>query len=374
METKRHPHETVLETYQYNGISVELVQWDAAVWCGSLEYAVNNTDEPDVETALHRFMALSPDAVRKAEEAWDTCISLNYLCEVRPRGVMFAVLAASDAVPEGCDVLHTPASLYMRITPDEETAAAVGEQPWEGGIPPYQWIGEKIAPLFGYTYGDDTLPVVEYYGNYDPKTNVHQYRHLYVPVKKYNNSEGISMFTTAIYGESLVKTICHNGISMELVQVPATIWCGSIAFADNLTDEPDIPALLANYQANCPHPKQHRANPEWDNCISIDYWQEGKVPRGMMFSQQVTDDEQDPVHDIYRMPRSLYIRLICNSETARAAFGRAECGVWELFGVIKDTLEPLGYHFAGNGAQEIEMYNHGAGLAYAYVPVEAAKE
>ena len=177
------------------------------------------------------------------------------------------------------------------------------------------------------------------------------------------------MFTTAIYGETLVKTIVHNNISMELIHVPATIWCGSIAYASNLTDEPDIPALLAKYQANCQYPKLHRANPAWDNCISIDYWQEGKVPRGMVFSQQVTSDEQDPAHDIYRMPRSLYIRIACTKEVSQAAFGKDECGVWELFGVIKDALNTLGYRFAENGAQEIEMYNHGAGLAYAYVPV-----
>lgn len=119
------------------------------------------------------------------------------------------------------------------------------------------------------------------------------------------------MFTTAIHGETLVKTILHNNIPMELIQVPATIWCGSIAYAPNLTDEPDIPALLQKYQANCQYPKLHRANPKWDNCISIDYWQEGKVPRGMVFSQQVTSDEQNPAHDIYRMPRSLYIRIAC---------------------------------------------------------------
>ena len=44
--------------------------------------------------------------------------------------------------------------------------------------------------------------------------------------------------------------------------------------------------------------------------------------------------------------------------------------MFELFGVIKDALNDLGYQVGTNGAQEIEMYNHGAGLAYAYVQVE----
>lgn len=38
------------------------------------------------------------------------------------------------------------------------------------------------------------------------------------------------MFITAIHGEALVKTIQYNNIPMELVKVPVTIWCGSIAY------------------------------------------------------------------------------------------------------------------------------------------------
>jgi len=70
------------------------------------------------------------------------------------------------------------------------------------------------------------------------------------------------------------------------------------------------------------------------------------------------------------MPESLYIRLACTKDVAQTAFGRDECGVWELFGVIKDALDGLGYKIGTNGAQEIEMYNHCVGLAYAYVQVE----
>lgn len=178
------------------------------------------------------------------------------------------------------------------------------------------------------------------------------------------------MFTTAIYGETLVKELTFNDITMELLCVPETIWCGSIAYADNLTDEPDIPALLQKYQSLCHIPKQHRANPEWDNCISIDYWRAGAVPRGMVFSQQVLSEEQDPAHDIYRMPKSLYIRLAGTKEVAQKAFHRDHCDLWELFGIIKDALDSLGYQIGTNGAQEIEMYNHAQGLAYAYVQVE----
>ena len=71
-------------------------------------------------------------------------MSLNYLSYKRPSGVMF------------------------------------------GGIPPYQWIGEQIAPELGYSYGNDTLPIVEYYGFFKPEEGTHEYCYLYVPIKENN--------------------------------------------------------------------------------------------------------------------------------------------------------------------------------------------
>ena len=38
----------------------------------------------------------------------------------------------------------------------DETAKALGHEPWTGGIPPCHWIGEQIAPTLGYTYGSGT--------------------------------------------------------------------------------------------------------------------------------------------------------------------------------------------------------------------------
>ena len=70
----------------------------------------------------------------------------------------------------------------------------------------------------------------------------------------------------------------------------------------------------------------------------------------------------------------MQIRLSVLCRILTPAFGKEECGVWELFGVIKDALDELGYKIGTTGAQEIEMYNHGAGLAYAYVPVETIEQ
>ena len=179
----QHPQETITKTYDYKGIIVELVEWSDTVWCGKVGYADNHTDEPNVEQIMEDFMSVSaiPDS---REDNWDICMSLNYLSDERPSGVMFGFLVAADIQPDSYDIYRIPAANFLRIRMCDETARALGHEPWTGGIPPYQWIGEQIAPEFGYTYGDDTLPVIEYYGFLKPEDGTHEYCYLYVPVQE----------------------------------------------------------------------------------------------------------------------------------------------------------------------------------------------
>lgn len=111
-------------------------------------------------------------------------MSLNYLSDERPSGVMFGFLVVADIQPDSYDIYRIPAANFLRIRMCDETARALGHEPWTGGIPPYQWIGEQIAPEFCYTYGDDTLPVIEYYGFFKPDDGTHEYCYLYVPVQE----------------------------------------------------------------------------------------------------------------------------------------------------------------------------------------------
>lgn len=178
------------------------------------------------------------------------------------------------------------------------------------------------------------------------------------------------MFYTSIYGEEFIEEFSCMNIRFEVVRCPATIWCGALGYALNCTDEPDIGAVLQRYQETTEIPKAESANPEWSCAISINYWQEGAAPRGMMFAQQVLTTRQDPVYDVYTMPESLFIRVQNTAEAARGGFGRDKCELYELFGVIKNSMQMHGYVFATTGAQEIEMYHWEAGLQYAYVPVE----
>jgi len=184
--TVPHPQETVLQTYSYNGIPVDLVQWTDTVWCGKIGWARDNTDEPDVDKIAAGMMAVMsvPPSGGRAEPEWEICLSANYLSDTRPNGVMFAYLVTEETQPDCFDVYKLPAAQYLRIRMNAETAAALGHEPWPGGIPPYGWIGEEVAPALGYAYGSDMLPVIEYYGNWQPQKNAHEFCYLYVPVQK----------------------------------------------------------------------------------------------------------------------------------------------------------------------------------------------
>ena len=120
----------------------------------------------------------------RIEDDWDVCVSVNYLSAERPNGVMFGFLVGAEQQSDEYDIFKVPAAQYARIRMCDETARALDREPWRGGIPPYEWIGKEIAPALCYEYGNDTLPIFEYYGYYDPAKNRHEFCYLYVPVEK----------------------------------------------------------------------------------------------------------------------------------------------------------------------------------------------
>ncbi len=181
----QHPQEMILKTYDYNGITVDLVEWSDTVWCGKIGYAVNTVDEPNVEGIMEDFMSISA-VPNGREDNWDICMSVNYLSSERPSGVMFGFLVDTDVQPASYDIYKIPAAKFLRVRICDETSGALGREPWKGGVPPYQWIGEQIGPKLGYTYGSDMLPILEYYGFFKPEEGTHEYCYLYVPVKENN--------------------------------------------------------------------------------------------------------------------------------------------------------------------------------------------
>jgi len=185
----KHPQERTVDTFKYNGMSVEVVEWDETIWCGKIGYQGETTNDPNVDWVqpiLDGYFALDISTAKERIEPgdWSVCMNLNHLTSERPNGVMFADLVGTENQPDGFDVYKVPVGQYLRLAINEDSAKALGSQPWEGGMPPFEWVGEQLAPQFGYRYGDDHLPVFEYYGFYKPKKNAHEFTYLYVPVEK----------------------------------------------------------------------------------------------------------------------------------------------------------------------------------------------
>ena len=176
----------IIQTYDYNGIPVDLIESTDTTWCGKVGYADNNVNEPNVEKIMEDFISVSA-LPNSREDNWDVCLSLNYLSCERPSGVIFEFLSKTDVQSDSSDIYKMPAAKFLRIRMCNETAEALGHEPWEGGVPPYHWLGEQIAPRFGCTYGCSTIPIVEYYGFYQPEEGTHEYCYLYVPVKENND-------------------------------------------------------------------------------------------------------------------------------------------------------------------------------------------
>lgn len=160
-----HRHETVLESYTVNGAQADLVAWEESLWCGKQRYAADSVNEPDIEKLMEEFMALGDAELspNQPEEGWDVCMSFNYLSNQRPSGVFFGFLVESRDQPQGFDQIWLPPGQYMRVPVTEETARAMEEEPWQGGVPPYQWVSETLAPRLGFHCPDSSLPIVEYY-------------------------------------------------------------------------------------------------------------------------------------------------------------------------------------------------------------------
>ena len=72
-----HKQEKVLQNFQFDGASAQLVEWTETLWCGKVKYAPNCTDAPDVEKLMEEFVALGEAELSPVdpEEGWDVCLS-----------------------------------------------------------------------------------------------------------------------------------------------------------------------------------------------------------------------------------------------------------------------------------------------------------
>ena len=180
----------------------------------------------------------------------------------------------------------------------------------------------------------------------------------------------IMQLAQALCVEKAVEAFSHGRATFEVVERPEVLWVGTLAWAENNNDEPDMGALLKRYQALCsPAPKQARINPDWDAAISINYGRGGKAAKGIMYAQETYSKEQDSRYDLFTQPAGLYLRVL-NDKKAAKLLGKKTCETYELFGLLKTVAPQYGYAHNDNINVEIEYHNYKNGTWYAYIPVK----
>ena len=173
--------------------------------------------------------------------------------------------------------------------------------------------------------------------------------------------------------ERTVEMIEHEGVVFEVVERPDVVWVGTLAYADNLTDEADPDALLERYQMLIPlAPKEALVCPDWSAAISLNYTCNGTLPRGTMFAQETYDaNTQDMRHDLYTLLGGLYMRVYVDGSAAKL-IGKESCAACELFDVMRQRILPTHGYMRDDEARtaEVEYRCHADNMWYAYIPIK----
>lgn len=111
-----HQIDKPIQTICYKGVEFELVERPDVLWVGCLDYAANNQDESDSNITLERFQKLLD--VEKKElmnPDWSAAIWVNYGCEDKPCGLMFAQETFSEKQDNRYELLTQPGGIWLRV-------------------------------------------------------------------------------------------------------------------------------------------------------------------------------------------------------------------------------------------------------------------
>jgi len=101
----------------------------------------------------------------------------------------------------------------------------------------------------------------------------------------------------------------------------------------------------------------------------------GKAPHGMIFAREVENENQTENILVYKMPKSLYLRIY-SDENAAKLIGKESCEPWEMFSYMWNSVMPkhrLKMVVTENNEQiQLEIFDsadgkHGKGWAYSAV-------
>ncbi len=115
--------EKLVRTINYNGIMFEIVERTDVLWVGCLDYANNNKDESDSNITLNRYQKYL-DVVKQdlINPDWSASLWVNYGCDDKPYGQMFAQETYSAKQDERYETFTQPGGLWIRVRRKKETS------------------------------------------------------------------------------------------------------------------------------------------------------------------------------------------------------------------------------------------------------------
>ena len=177
-----HQIENLLQAISYKGAELGLVQRADVIWVGCVDYAKNNTDESDIGATLKRFQGLVAIAPikEKINPDWSASLSINYNCNDKPCGIMFANESYTDKQDDRYDILTQPGGVWLRVKGDDNNAKALlGKDRADL----YEFFGalRDAAKANGYMQNPDVHVEVEYHCHAEYNTPPHTC-YAYIPV------------------------------------------------------------------------------------------------------------------------------------------------------------------------------------------------
>lgn len=174
--------EKFIKAISYQGVDFEIVERSDVLWVGCVDYAGNNTDESDIGGTLKRYREELIDIVKEdlINPDWSASLSINYGCEDKPCGLMFAQETYTDIQDERYDLLTQPGGLWLRIHATEETDAALLGRA-SNGLWEYFDLLAKAAEENGYRLNPDVQLAIEYHCHAEYSTPPHTC-YAYIPV------------------------------------------------------------------------------------------------------------------------------------------------------------------------------------------------
>jgi len=179
-------NEKLLSKITYKGVEFEIVERPDVLWAGCVDYANDNTGESDISGTLKRFQGLFEvtEIKDKINPDWSAAISINYTCDDKPCGIMFANETYSDKQDERFVVLTQPGGLWLRIRNEKNAASLLlGKDTAE----PWEYFGGEQAPLQnaakenGYLQNPDVHMQIEYHCHAEYGAPEHS-NYAYIPI------------------------------------------------------------------------------------------------------------------------------------------------------------------------------------------------